>query len=868
MEKNNPQTEISPDQQGTLGTFSGVFTPSVLTILGIILFLRLGYVVGNAGLGRALVILVLANSISVLTSISLSAIATNIKVKGGGDYYLISRTLGPEFGGALGIVLFLAQSVSIGFYCIGFGEVLAQMLPLSNFGLYGPQLVAGGAVIFLFIFAWLGADWATRFQYVVMGILTAALISFFWGGIMHWDATNLAQNWRGPLDGPGFWILFAIFFPAVTGFTQGISMSGDLKDAGKSLPLGTFLAVGISIVVYFLSAVIFSASLPQSVLRGDYTAMKVVATFGFLVTAGVIAATLSSAMASFLGAPRILQSLASDRIFPFLLPFAKGEGATNNPRRGVLLAGGIAIATIGLGNLNVIAPIVSMFFLISYGLLNYATYYETRAASPFFRPRFKWYDGRLSLLGGLSCLGVMLAIDISAGLISVAVLFSIYQYLRRTAGPARWADGKRSYHLQQVRDHLLAAAAEPEHPRDWRPQLLLFSDSSERRAPLLTLAAWITGNTGLITVVQVIEERGAKAIKLQKETEKKLEKEIAAYEMGAFPLVVSASNFERGVDMLVQTAGIGPLHTNTILFGWLSKETSPKPHIRKTLYDKRLKRIFKQGRNIIVLDAKEGRWKEMLSVPETERRIDVWWWDDATGRLMLLLAHLIARSKDWDDARIRVLSAEKKTDAVGPVENLKTFLDDVRIDAEPVELEMVDAGTVEQQSGDASLVLMPLQIKGDRSLGPFGEPVENIINRLPSVAMVLAAEDIDLEAEPEEGKAGEMASALDQLADTEKKAQKAEKEVEKASRSLDENLAQLSEVEKSETEPSKVHKMRSEVFDAEAAVEKAVRKAAKAEAKIRYATQEAVDTGAKLPDELSQDLASSDDSKDKTPKLP
>ena len=154
MAKNNTQTETVQDRQGTLGTFSGVFTPSVLTILGIILFLRLGYVVGNAGLGRALVILVLANSISILTSISLSAIATNIKVKGGGDYYLISRTLGPEFGGALGIVLFLAQSVSIGFYCIGFGEVLAQMLPLSNFGPYGPQLVAGGAVIFLFIFAY------------------------------------------------------------------------------------------------------------------------------------------------------------------------------------------------------------------------------------------------------------------------------------------------------------------------------------------------------------------------------------------------------------------------------------------------------------------------------------------------------------------------------------------------------------------------------------------------------------------------------------------------------------------------------------------------------------------------------------------
>jgi hypothetical protein len=199
---------------------------------------------------------------------------------------------------------------------------------------------------------------------------------------------------------------------------------------------------------------------------------------------------------------------------------------------------------------------------------------------------------------------------------------------------------------------------------------------------------------------------------------------------------------------------------------------------------------------------------------------------------------------------------------------LKTFLDDVRIDAEPVELETVDAATVEQQSGDASLVLMPFQIKGDRCLGPFGEPVENIINRLPSVAMVLAAEDIDLEAEPEEGKAAEMAAVLDQLADAEKKTQRAEKEVEKASRSLDEKLAQLSVIEKSETEPSKIKKMRNEVFDAEVDVEKAVRKAAKAEAKTRNAAQEAADSGAKLPEELSQELTPSDDSKDKTPKLP
>ena len=178
--------------KGTLGTFSGVFTPSILTILGIILFLRLGYVVGNAGLGLTLVILLLANGISILTSVSLSAISTNLKVKGGGDYYLISRTLGLEFGGAIGIVVFMAQSVSIAFYCLGFGEAMAALLPSDSSLL--PQIIAASAVSFLFIFAWLGADWATKFQYVVMSILAAAILSFFIGGFVKWDTAQLIQN--------------------------------------------------------------------------------------------------------------------------------------------------------------------------------------------------------------------------------------------------------------------------------------------------------------------------------------------------------------------------------------------------------------------------------------------------------------------------------------------------------------------------------------------------------------------------------------------------------------------------------------------------------------------------------------------------
>lgn len=831
-----------------MGTFAGVFTPSILTILGIILFLRLGYVVGGAGLGWALVILVLANGISILTSVSLSAIATNIRVKGGGDYYLISRTLGLEFGGAIGVVLFLAQSVSIGFYCIGFGEAVGNMFSGTGSVLQSPQVIAGIALLFLFLLAWLGADWATRFQYVVMAILALALVSFFTGGLMRWETARLIENWSAPEAGSGFWILFAIFFPAVTGFTQGVSMSGDLKDPGKSLPLGTFAAVGISIVIYFLAAVVLGAATPQRDLMGNFDAMKQVALLGGLVTAGVVAATLSSAMASFLGAPRILQSLAGDRIFTFLLPFAKGAGPDDNPRRGALLSGGIAAATIALGKLNLIAPVVSMFFLVSYGLLNYATFFETRTGSTAFRPRFRFYDGRLSLLGALACFGVMLAIDLTAGLVALTVLFSIYQYLKRTAGPARWADGKRSYHLQRVREHLLAAAAEPEHPRDWRPQLLLFTDSPGKRKPLVQLARWIAGDSGLVSVVRVVREQGAKGLKRQQEIRADLEREMAVYGSDLFPLVVRSEDFDQGVDMLVQASGIGPLKPNMILFGWPSAEKLEGPHIYRTLYDRHLKTVFRQGRSIIILDAKADAWSKMDATPEVERRVDVWWWNDATGRLMLLLAHLLTRHKDWDQARIRILHAGHREGDFPGQGGLSTFLEEVRIEAEAVEIVNSDAETIAAWSKDAPLVFVPFQLKHDHSVDPFGNPIEELLGRLPSTALVLAAEDIVLDAEPEEGQAGEMASVRDQLSAAEKRAREAEKAAEKASQAFDEKLKGLAKAE-SRKEPEKIEKARRQVFAAEEEAEKASRKAAKAEAKVKNALREAEESGAVLPED-------------------
>jgi amino acid transporter len=855
--------------EGTLGTFAGVFTPSILTILGIILFLRLGFVVGNAGLGRALLILALANGISVLTTVSLSAIATNLKVKGGGDYYLISRTLGLEFGGAIGIVLFLAQSVSIAFYCIGFGEVLAVLLPFTVRAL--PQLIAALAVMLLFVFAWLGADWATRFQYVVMGILAASLTSFFIGGLLAWDNANLVANWSVPQDSLNFWVVFAIFFPAVTGFTQGVSMSGDLKDAGHSLPLGTFLAVGVSIVVYFLAALTLAASLPNETLQHDYSAMGRVAIVTPLITAGVIAATLSSAMASFLGAPRILQSLARDRIFPFLTPFAAGVGPAGNPRRGVLLSAGIAFATIGLGNLNLVAPIVSMFFLISYGLLNYATFFEARAASPSFRPRFRFYDAKLSLLGGLACLGVILAIDLTAGVVALAVLFAVYQYVSRTAGPARWADSRRSYNLQQTRKHLLAAETEAQHPRDWRPHLMAFSDQRERRDVLLYFASWIQGQSGFTTVVRLLEGEGVKMLKLKAEAEAEIQADIKKRELEAFHLVIVTAQLDLALETLVQSFGIGPVRANTVLLNWFAPVPAGSPEVSTNRLGSRLRTAFRYGLNIILLNATPEKWSSLQAAPDDQRRIDVWWWGDASSRLMLLLAYLVTRSASWNDAKIRVLDVSAAEDPEITVEDLHQTLEEVRIEAEPEVVAAVSADAVAAYSSDAALVFLPFRLKENQPLDPFGEPLDQILTRLPVTAVVLAAEDIDLDAQPEEGTAGDIASALDALADAEKKAKQTERDAAKTAeeaQTAQANLARYTAEVNTAGDETTLSKMAEAAQKAGQVAEKAARRAAKALAKVDDAVRALKALGVEAPGKSGAHAEELEPQKEVPPKLP
>ncbi|HKK71997.1 MAG TPA: amino acid permease [Candidatus Krumholzibacteria bacterium] len=767
------------DQKSGLGTFAGVFTPSILTILGIILFLRVGYVVGNAGLGNTLLIIAIANVITILTSFSLATIATNLRVKSGGDYYLISRTLGVEFGGALGIVLFAAQAISIAFYTIGFSEAVTTVVGLES--AWAAQLVAAGAVLALFVLAWVGADAATTFQYGVMTVLGLALVTFFVGGLGDFDPRLARDNWVVSSDQP-FWLLFAIFFPAVTGFTQGVSMSGDLADSSRSLPRGTFAAVGLSIVVYLATAVVFAGAMPASELASDTGAMRRVSILPWLVDAGVIAATLSSALASFLGAPRILQSLARDRVFPVLNPFAAGHGPSENPRRGVLLALVIALVTVALGNLNVIAPLVSMFFLVSYGLLNFATYYEASAGSPSFRPTFRFSHPRIGLAGAIACGAVMLAIDPVAAAVAGAILFGILQYVRRSTTVTRWADSSRSARLRSIRENLHGLSAQPEHPRDWRPVILAFSEQSERRVALLRFAGWIDGRSGFTTAVQILDDETGPATRGRiHEVEEQLRSDIATADVPAFARCVDTDPSASALPTLLRAHGLGTIRANTVLVNRLDDGADDPDRARA--FARRLRTALRSECHLVVLDATREEIDALDEAPIDQRRIDVWTERDATGRLCLLLAYLTTRTPDWKDATIRLIATRHGSRRARErlEEQLRTMLEEVRIDAEVV---IVDDEPIDAVSGNASLVFLPMRLHGDRAVGPTGRSFAEAGRGLAVVAFCMAAQDLELDAEPEEGEAAEIAAAVDRAEEAEREAEQARERADAAEEEL------------------------------------------------------------------------------------
>jgi hypothetical protein len=336
--------------------------------------------------------------------------------------------------------------------------------------------------------------------------------------------------------------------------------------------------------------------------------------------------------------------------------------------------------------------------------------------------------------------------------------------------------------------------------------------------------------------------------KLKAEAEAELRQDIIKNNAKAFPLVMVAPNLPVGIESLVQSYGIGSLKANTILLNWRGQSPQKIIGLHDQRFGLNLRAAFMQGCNIVVLDAKPDKWDGLDTTAEKNRCIDVWWWEDTTSRLMLLLAYLITRSPKWDNAKIRLLSVDSE-DQPGPtMESLQTMLDDVRIEAEPIIIENPDADTIVQHSAESALVFLPFRIKANQVVDPFGGSLDSLLFLLPVVALVLAAEDIELDAEPEEGKTAEIAATLDAAEDAKKSADKAAKEAAKAAEIAEKAKEKLKDLAPGMDEEFKA-KIEKEAQAAEKQATKADRKAKKAEAKAKLAEGDAKASGVLPPDD-------------------
>ncbi|MBE9128521.1 MULTISPECIES: amino acid permease [unclassified Coleofasciculus] len=715
----------SPPSSGTgLGTFGGVYTPSLLTILGVIMYLRFGWVVGNVGLIGTLIIVTLSTAITLLTSLSICAISTDRVVRAGGAYYMISRSLGIETGGAVGIPLYFAQALSVALYTIGFAESLAL-----NFQGLDQRLVALITTVLVAILAITSAQIAIKAQYFIMAAIAISLICLVFGSPI--ENTQIEMWGAKPENSEPFWQVFAVFFPAVTGIMAGVNMSGDLRNPSRSIPIGTLAAVGTSYIVYMLLPVILAMRADALTLIEDPLVMKRISTWGFSILLGVWGATLSSAIGSILGAPRVMQALARDGILPRWLRFlGTGSGSEDEPRIATVVTLGLVLIAVGVGDLDLIAPVLSMFFLTTYLVLNIAAGIESFLRSPSFRPSFRvhWL---LSLLGALGCLGVMFLINAVATVMAAVIVLSIYIWLERRELQSAWGDVRQGIWMALVRTGILRLDYTPD-TKNWRPHILVFSGAPTRRWHLIEFAANLTHNRSLFTVASVLPS-GSRDPAQQLEMEATIRDYLEKRGIQGLVRLVTAPDPFTGAKRLVEAYGIGPLVPNTILLG-----DSEEPTHRES-YCQMITSLHQARRNVVILrNAEERDFGRRM-------RIDVWWGGlQANGGLMLILAYLLRTSIEWRSAEINLkLVVPNEMAAKATRANLEDLTGQLRIGARSQVI--VSKGQpfpeiLRRSSQSADLVFLGMAQPGEKFTSYY-EGLQKLTAGLPTTVIVLAEPD-------------------------------------------------------------------------------------------------------------------------------
>uniref|UniRef100_A0A3P8NCN2 Solute carrier family 12 member 10, tandem duplicate 1 n=1 Tax=Astatotilapia calliptera TaxID=8154 RepID=A0A3P8NCN2_ASTCA len=680
----------------------------MLNIWGVILFLRLTWITSQAGIVLGLVIIALAVSVTTTTALSISAIATNGRVKSGGTYFMISRTLGPELGASIGLIFSLANALAVALHTVGFSEVVRDLM--RSYGtimvdsLNDVRIIGVVTVTILLFITFGGMDWEAKAQIFFFIVLMASFVDYLVGtlipptllkksqGFFGYDRDifieNLTPSWRGP-DG-NFFRQFAIFFPACTGILSGANISGDLKDPSTAIPKGTLMAIFCTTLSYVVIVITSGASTvrdasgnmtdlmtgnstsgclgPACKLGWNFTTcvqsqacsqglanysqvMGLISGSYYLIVAGVFAATLSSALGFLVSAPKIFQCLCKDNVYPYISFFGKGYGKNNEPLRGYILTYLIAVAIILVAQLNIIAPFISNFFLCSYCLINLSCFHASIVNSPGWRPAFKYYNKWTALYGAMASFALMFAFTWWAALVTWFVISLLFIYITYLKKPnVNWGSSIQASSYNMALSFSVSLTDVKDHVKNFRPQCLVMTGPPKQRPALVDFVGCFTKQVSLMICGNIIMVSFFVSYQYVKWLNKR--------KVRSFYTQFTANTLRDGVRYLMQASGLGKLKPNTLVIGFKSNwmESSPTSiddyiHTIYNLYDNTYLLLF--AANDISENSKSDQVKTVFKNAGGTKTIDVYWIAD-DGGLILLVPYLLTRRKCWRSCKIRV----------------------------------------------------------------------------------------------------------------------------------------------------------------------------------------------------------------------
>uniref|UniRef100_A0A8C9X0U8 Solute carrier family 12 member 6 n=1 Tax=Sander lucioperca TaxID=283035 RepID=A0A8C9X0U8_SANLU len=798
---------FSTFQSPQMGTFMGVYLPCLQNIFGVILFLRLTWVVGSAGVLQALCIVFICCCCTLLTAISMSAIATNGVVPAGGAYFMISRSLGPEFGGAVGLCFYLGTTFAGAMYILGAIEILLMYIApkaaifvsknpegegaamLNNMRVYGSI-----CLLLMSLLVFVGVKYVNKLASIFLACVIVSIVSIYIGALVsafkppHFPVCMLGNRtingheidenqckttylWKQFCQGPeinatcdqyflsnnfseiegipglasgiisenlwssypsrgdvlekaslisthdahpastqqpyvfadittSFTLLVGIFFPSVTGIMAGSNRSGDLKDAQRSIPIGTILAILTTSIVYLSSVVLFGTCIDGVLLRDKFgDSVKgnlVVGTLAWptpwVIVIGSFFSTCGAGLQSLTGAPRLLQAIAKDNIIPFLRVFGHGK-ANGEPTWALLLTALIAELGILIASLDLVAPILTMFFLMCYLFVNLACGLQTLLRTPNWRPRFSYYHWTLSFLGMTICLALMFISSWYYAIVAMVIAGMIYKYIEYHGAEKEWGDGIRGLSLSAARYALLRLEEGPPHTKNWRPQVLVLlkldEDAHVKSPRLLTFANQLKAGKGLTIVGTVVSGNFLQSYGEALAAEQTLKHLMDKERVKGFCQCIVAQKPREGISHMIQSSGLGGMKPNTVVMGW--------PHAWRQSEDPQSWKTFintvrvTTAAHLALLVPKNISLFPSNSEPCTEGYIDVWWIVHDGGMLMLL-PFLLRQHKVWRKCGMRIFTvAQMEDNSIQMKKDLATFLYHLRIEAEVEVVEMHDS---------------------------------------------------------------------------------------------------------------------------------------------------------------------------------